>query len=209
MTSSQPIRVLVADDHPIVRAGLFALLNHQTGLESVAEAGTGQEAVDCFRTHQPDVTLMDLRMPEMDGVTAITTIREEFPEARIIVLTTYDGDEDIYRGLHAGARGYLLKGVPCRELVEAIHAVHAGKKWIPSVVGVKLMERMDTPSLTEREREVLGLMAKGQSNQDISRSLQVTEGTVKFHINRILSKLGVSDRTQAVISAFRRGMASP
>ncbi len=184
------------------------MLKYEPDMEAVAEASNGKEAVEMFRLHQPDVTLMDLRMPQMEGVEAITTIRAEFPTARIILLTTYDGDEDIYRGLRAGAKGYLLKDASCEQLLEAIRVVHAGRSRIPPSVGAKLAERMGNPELSDREREVVRLMATGKSNQEIGTALGITEGTVKFHVNNILSKLKVNDRTQAVIVALKRGIAS-
>ena len=203
-----PVRVLIADDHPVVRSGLAMILQQAAGIEVVAEAGTGREAIALFHQHQPDVVLMDLKMPEMGGVDAIATIRQECPNARIIVLTTYDGDEDIYRGLSAGARGYLLKNVTRQELVEAIQRVHIGQKYIPAEVGARLAERMSRPQLTERERQVLWQMTEGKSNQEIATALTVSEGTVKFHVNGILRKLNVSDRTQAVLVALKRGIAN-
>jgi DNA-binding NarL/FixJ family response regulator len=206
--SQNKIRVLIADDHPVVRTGLVLMLKYETDMEVVGDVGNGREAVALFRLHRPDVTLMDLRMPDMDGAEATTIIRAEFPAARIILLTTYDGDEDIYRGLRAGARAYLLKDAPCEELLETIRVVHAGQKHITVEVGAKLAERMGSPELTEREREVLRLMAVGKSNLEIGADLFITEGTVKFHVNHILSKLNVSDRTQAVIVALKRGIAS-
>lgn len=206
--SDTDIRVLIADDHPVVRSGLAMIIQYATGVEVVAEASTGTEAVELFRQHQPDVVLMDLKMPEMGGVDAIATIRQEFPQSRIIVLTTYDGDEDIYRGLSAGARGYLLKNVTRHELVEAIQRVHAGQKYIPAEVGARLSERMNSPQLTERERQVLLQMTEGKSNQEVADTLHISEGTIKFHVNSILRKLGVSDRTQAVLVALKRGIAN-
>ncbi|OKH43738.1 DNA-binding response regulator [Calothrix sp. HK-06] len=206
---SESIRVLIADNHSLVRAGLALILKNQLGNDPVAQASNGAEAVKLFKEHQPDVTLMDLRMPEMNGVEAITAIRQEFPNANIIVLTTYDGDEDIYRALHAGAKGYLLKDCSVEELMEAIHTVHSGKKYIPSLVAQKLMERMEGNPLSERECEVLKLVAKGMSNQKIGAVLGVREGTVKFHVNNILNKLQASDRTQAVVIALRRGIIEP
>ncbi len=208
MSQENTIRVLIADDHPVVRTGLALMLKYEPDMEAVGEAGNGSEAVALFRLHRPDVTLMDLRMPQMDGAEAITAIRAEFPAARIILLTTYDGDEDIYRGLRAGARAYLLKDAPCEELLETIRAVNAGHKRITLEVGAKLAERMDGPQLTEREREVLRLMAAGRSNQEIGAALFITEGTVKFHVNHILNKLNVSDRLQAAMTALKRGIAS-
>ena len=208
MTQDSNIRILIVDDHPVVRAGLALMIKYEPGLEAVAEAGNGREAVDLFRLHQPDVTLMDLRMPEMDGTEAITAIRAEFPSARIILLTTYDGDEDIYRGLRAGAQAYLLKDAPCEDLLETIRVVHAGHKRITVGVGEKLASRMEGPELTERERDVIKLMSKGRSNSEIAAALFVSEGTVKFHVNHILNKLDVNDRTQAVIKALKRGIAS-
>ncbi|HEY9623638.1 MAG TPA: response regulator transcription factor [Crinalium sp.] len=205
---SNIIRVLIADDHPIVSQGLAVLLECKPDITVVGQACNGREAIALFRQHQPDVTLMDLRMPEMSGVEAIVALCAEFPDPRIIVLTTYDGDEDIYRGLRAGAKGYLLKDTKPDELLTAIYAVHSGKQHIPSEVAAKLIERMSTPELSERELEVLHRMATGMTNQEISTALNITESTVKFHINRILSKLGVSDRTQAVIMALRRGLAN-
>ncbi|HZO90836.1 MAG TPA: response regulator transcription factor [Chthonomonadaceae bacterium] len=208
MRSENPIRVLVADDHPVVRRGLALMLKYEPDMEAIGEASSGREAVALFRLHRPEVTLMDLRMPDMDGVEAITSIRAEFPAARIILLTTYDGDEDIYQGLRAGAQAYLLKDAPCEELLETIRVVYAGHKRIPPAVGAKLAEHMSGSELTARELEVLRLMAKGQSNQEIGVALCITEGTVKYHVNHILSKLAVTDRTQAVIVALKRGLAS-
>lgn len=202
------IRVLVADDHPVVRTGLTLMIRYESGIIAVAEASTGIEAVELFRQHQPDITLMDLRMPQMNGVQAIAAIRQEFADARIIILTTYDGDEDIYRGLQAGARGYLLKDASCDELLDAIRKVHAGQKYIPTAVGEKLVERLGHPQLSDSEQEVLKRLAKGMSNQEIAEALSIAEGTVKFHVNNILSKLQVSNRTQAVIVALKRGLAS-
>lgn len=207
MSQENRIRVLIADDHPVVCMGLALMLKYEPDMEAVGEARNGIEAVALFRQHKPDVTLMDLRMAGMDGVTAITTIRSEFPKARIVVLTTYDGDEDIHQGLRAGAKAYLLKDAPCEEILDTIRVVHAGQKRITREVGEKLAERMSGPELTEREREVLRLMATGKSNQEIGTALFITEGTVKFHVNHILNKLNVNDRTQAVIVALKRGIA--
>lgn len=210
MTQTQPntIRVLVVDDHPVVRRGLVTMLEEGLDILVVAQAENGDEALAIFRQEQPDVTLMDLRMPEMDGVAAITAICTEFPAARIIVLTTYNGDEDIYQGLRAGAKGYLLKDADPKELLTAIRAVHQGQKYIPPHVGAKLLERIASPELSDRELEVLQLITMGKSTQAISKALQITDRTVNFHVNHILSKLSVEDRTQAVIVALRRGIVS-
>ena len=208
MSQSTTIRVLIVDDHAIVRKGLATIINRDPEMTAIAQAENGQQAIDAFREYQPDVTLMDLRMPKMGGVEAIMAICAEFKQARIAVLTTYDGDEDIYRGLQAGAQGYLLKDAKPGELLNAIRAIHNGQKYIPPEVGAKLLQRMSNPELSERELEVLRLMAKGMSNQEIGTALNIGESTVKSHVNRILSKLGVSDRTQAVITAVKRGIVS-
>jgi two-component system NarL family response regulator len=208
MSQLNTIRVLVVDDHPVVRQGLVGMLEEVPDILVVEQAENGREALTVFRQKQPDVTLMDLRMPQMDGVAAITAICTEFPAARIIVLTTYEGDEDIYQGLRAGAKGYLLKDAEPEELLAAIRAVHKGQKHIPPQVGAKLLERMTSPELSDRELEVLQLITTGKSTQAISKALHITERTVNFHINHILSKLGVEDRTQAVIVALRRGIVS-
>lgn len=203
---SDPIRILVADDHNVVRQGLVALIKTVSDMTVVAEAADGQQAVELFRKHQPDVTIMDLRLPVMSGVDAITHIRRDFPSARILVLTTFDGDENIFRALQAGAKGYLLKDMFGDELMEAIRAVHAGKTRIPAPIAQRLAERMGGPSLTNRELEVLKLIVAGKSNKDIGNELSISEATVKTHINNLLSKLGVSDRTQAATTALQRGI---
>jgi len=200
------IRVLVADDHPVVRDGLSAIVNYQPDMDVVGKSANGCEAVRMFTAYRPDVTLMDLRMPEMDGVHAIEAIRADFPTARIIVLTTYDGDEDIFKGLHAGAVGYLLKESPMEELLAAIRTVHRGGKCVPANVSIKLVERAGTAQLTEREVEVLALIASGTSNQGIASALFIAEGTVKSHVTSILRKLETDDRTGAVTEALRRGI---
>jgi len=202
----EPIRVLIVEDHNVVRQGLVALLNVVDGLTVVGEAADGLEAIDQFRKHQPDVTLMDLRLPRMGGVEAIQRIRVEAPQARIIVLTTYDGDEDIYRALKAGARAYLLKGMTSEDLVTTIRAVHAGKSHIPPAIAEKLAERMGTEDLTPRELDVLKEIVNGKSNKEIATELNVSEATVKTHINSLLGKLGVTDRTQAATAAIQRGI---
>jgi DNA-binding NarL/FixJ family response regulator len=205
-SATKPVRLLVVDDHHIVRQGLVALLATVPEMQVVAEASDGQQAVALYRQHHPDVTLMDLRMNAMNGVETTRAIRAEFPNARIIVLTTFDGDEDIYRALQAGARGYLLKGMDTEELLAAIRTVHSGKSRIPAPVAERLAERMNTPSLTDRETEVLRLIVGGNSNKEIAAALFISEATVKTHINSLLSKLGVSDRTQAATTALQRGI---
>jgi len=200
------IQIMVVDDHHIVRQGLVALIGTLPDMKVIAQASDGAEAVDLYREHRPDVTLMDLRLPKQNGVDAITRIREEFPSARIIVLTTFDGDEDIYRALQAGAKGYLLKGMNADELTDAIRTVHGGKSRIPAVVAERLAERMGGPSLTGRELDVLKRIVGGRSNKEIASDLFISEATVKTHINSILSKLGVSDRTQAATTALQRGI---
>lgn len=206
MTRTGAIRVLLADDHPVVREGLAALINRRPDMTVVAEAGTGREAAELFREQRPDIALIDLRMPEMDGVTAIRRIRADFPAARIIVLTTFDGDEDIYLALRAGARGYLLKDAPREDLLECIRCVYQGKTYLPSELAAKLAERLAGSELSAREHEVLQLMAAGKSNRQIAGVLFVAEGTVKVHVNNILHKLGVSARTEAVTVALKRGI---
>jgi two-component system NarL family response regulator len=203
---SQPIRILIVEDHAIVRQGLVALLQTVPEFSVVAEAADGTEAVALFRERRPDVTLMDLRLQKMNGVDAIVKIRSEFPEARIVVLTTFDGDEDIYRALAAGARGYLLKGMTGDELMDAIRVVHAGQSRIPAPVAERLAERMSGPALTGRETDVLRLIVGGNSNKEIAAVLAISEATVKTHINSLLSKLGVTDRTQAATTALQRGI---
>lgn len=205
--SPPPIRILIAEDHAVVRQGFAAIIDIESDMEVVAEAKDGQQAVNYYRMHQPDVVLMDLQMPKLDGTAAITQIRAEFPAARIIILTTYDGDEDIYRGLQAGARGYLLKDATAEELLDAIRVVHQGRKYVPSELALKLTDRVQSSTLTDREMEVLRLLVKGRNNQAIAAALSISEGTAKFHVNNILRKLAVEDRTQAVVAAIKRGLA--
>ncbi|WP_019503592.1 response regulator transcription factor [Pleurocapsa sp. PCC 7319] len=208
MTSTSPIRVLLADDHPVLVDGLALILDTEPDMTVVGRASSGTEAVTLFAQHQPDVALLDLRMPgELSGADAIAQIRTQFPEACIIMFTIYDGDEDIYQGLKAGAKAYLLKSTPCDEIIATIRRVYAGKKHIPPQVAVKIAERMNQTPLTKREREVLCLMTEGKNNQEISTALNVTEGTVKFHINKIFDKLAVRNRTEAVLVALKRGIA--
>jgi two-component system, NarL family, response regulator len=208
MLDNAEIRVLIVDNHGVVRHGLAAIINLEADMQVVGEGGDGVEAVASFQKYLPDVTLMDLRMPRMSGVEAIAAIRAEFTGARIIVLTTYDGDEDIYRGLNAGAKGYLLKDAEPDELLDAIRAVHQDQSYVSPTVGAKLAERMQMPELSDREVEVLRLLATGKSNQEIGKLLSITERTVKFHVNNILSKLEVRDRTQATLVALKRGIAA-
>ena len=198
--------MLVVEDHHVVRQGLVALLNVVEGLEVVGEAADGVEAIGQFRKHLPDITLIDLRLPRMGGVDVIERLRMETPHARFIVLTTYDGDEDIYRALQAGAKAYLLKGMTTDELIAAIHTVHAGKSLIPPAIAQRLAERMGTEELTPREFDVLEQIVYGKSNKEIATELEISEATVKTHINSLLGKLGVSDRTQAATAAIQRGI---
>jgi DNA-binding NarL/FixJ family response regulator len=200
------IRVLVADDHPVVRAGLSAVITEQSDLELVAEAENGARAVALFREHRPDVALMDLRMPVMDGVEAIRTITTEFPDARILALTTYEGDADIRRALEAGASGYLLKDMLLTEVLTAVRAVHRGERVIPIAVAARLAEFPERSDLTEREAEVLQLVARGLSNKEVARAIGRTEETVKIHLKNVFAKLAVADRTEAVTVAMTRGL---
>jgi len=206
LDETKKIRIAVVDDQAVVRQGFVSLINTVADMEVIAEATNGQQAVELYREHRPDVMLIDLRMPVLSGVDAISAIRKEFPGARMIVLTTYDGDEDIYRSLQAGAQGYLLKDVFFEDLEEAIRKVHAGSKRIPSAVAERLAERMSGSDLTGRELEVLQQIVAGKSNKEIGTQLNISEATVKSHINNILSKLGVSDRTQAATTALQRGI---
>ena len=201
-----PLRILIADDHPLFRKGMRAVLTDVPDFEVAGEAATGAEAVSMVERLGPDVVLMDLRMPVMGGADAIAALRREFPGARVIVLTTFDGDEDIYRSLQAGAQGYLLKDMFFEELEDAIRTVHAGGRRIPGVVAERLAGRMGTSDLTGRELEVLEQIVLGHSNKEIAAALDISEATVKSHVNNILSKLGVADRTQAATTAIRRGL---
>ena len=200
------IRVLVADDHPVVRTGLAAVIAQEADLELVAEAENGARAVALFREHQPDVVLMDLRMPVIDGVQAIRTIRSEFPAARILALTTYEGDGDIRRALEVGARGYLLKDMLLTEVITAVRAVHRGERVIPTAVAVRLAEHPPGSDLTDRELEVLRLVARGLANKDVASAIGRTDETVKVHLKNIFTKLRVTDRTEAVTVALARGL---
>jgi DNA-binding NarL/FixJ family response regulator len=206
MSEPTRIRVLSVDDHPLLREGIAAIINNQPDMVLVAQACNAQEAVQQFRKHQPDVTLMDLRLPDKSGIDAMITVRAEFPEARVIILTTFEGDVEIQRALEAGARGYMLKSMPPKELVEVIRQVHAGKKRIPPQLAAQLAEHMSDEDLTPREIEVLSQIAGGNRNRDIAEKLFITEETVKVHIKHIMEKLGASDRTQAVAIGVRRGI---
>ena len=205
MSSAPPIRILTVDDHPLIRAGLAAFLKTESDVEVIGEAGNGEEAIERYRELRPDILMMDLSMPVMDGLSATRAIVDEFPDARIIVLTTYGGDEDIHRALEAGARGYLVKDMLVDEVMDVVHAVHQGRRGIPHAVAAKLAEHTPRIPLTPRETEVLSLVAKGLSNGEVAGRIGRTEGTVKVHLKNILQKLGVDDRTEAVTTALRRG----
>ncbi len=206
MNSEEAIRVLCVDNHPLVRKGIASILANETDMRLVAEAGNGREAVEMFRQYHPDVTLMDLRMPEMDGIEATQVIRREFPEARIIALTSYDGDQDIYRALEAGVRGYMLKEMVHTDVLRAIRTVHSGKRLMPQEVAERLSEYFPQVALTPREVEVLSLVANGLGNKDIADRLGTAAGTIKMHVQNILEKLGAADRTHAVTIAVQRGI---
>jgi DNA-binding NarL/FixJ family response regulator len=206
MSRTAKIRVMVVDDHPVVRFGISAIIGTQADMAVVAQAAGGREAVELYRRHRPDVTLMDLRLPEMSGVEAIRAIRQDYPESGFIVLTTYDGDEDIHRALTAGAQAYLLKGMSHHELLDAIHKVHSGLPYFPSPVMQTLARRPPNSDLSNRELQILELIVKGHSNKEIAYALGITEGTVKWHVNIIFGRLNVSDRTQAAVAALHRGI---
>lgn len=204
--AANPIRVMIVDDHAVVCVGLAAILNTQPDMSVVAQANSGREAVELARKHSPDVILMDLRMPEMSGVEAIAAIREERPASAVIVLTTYQGDEDIRKALAAGAQAYLLKGMSHLKLLEAIRSVSAGGQYIPRSLLDSIPGKLNRPALSPRELDILRLVVKGLNNNEIAKALNITRGTVKWHVNIILRRLDVNDRTQAVVVAAQRGI---
>jgi DNA-binding NarL/FixJ family response regulator len=206
MQSAEKIRILCADDHPLVRKGIAWILAGEPDMLLVAEAGTGREALDLFRMHLPDVTLIDLRMPDMDGIAVTEAILRDYPQARIIALTSYAGDQEIFRTLKAGAQGYLLKEMVHTEVVRAIRTVHAGRRLVPAEVSERLSEYPVQHALTPREVEVLSLVAQGMANKEIADRLGTSDGTIRIHLQHILSKLGASDRTHAVTIALQRGI---
>jgi DNA-binding NarL/FixJ family response regulator len=200
------IRILVVDDHPIVRVGIAAIINARPDMTAVAQCSTGEDAIALYEQHQPHIVLMDLRLPKMSGVDAIRTIRMRHPKACFVVLTTYEGDEDIYQAIEAGARAYLIKGMPYETLIDALRRVHAGGRFLPPTVSRALASRTPDSDLSSREREVLSLLARGETNKEIANHLGITEATVKCHVSVILMRLQVSDRTQAVVAALQRGL---
>jgi DNA-binding NarL/FixJ family response regulator len=206
MNAAQKMGILIVDDHPIMRLGVAAIINAQTDMKVCAQAGSGEEAVRTFRKYRPDIILMDLRLPRMSGLDALRSIRQEDPHAKCVVLTTYEGDEDIHQALAAGALGYIIKGMSHETLVDALRRAHAGTRFLPPPVARSLADRTPNSDLSPREREVLSLMVHGQSNKEIAATLGITEATVKCHVSVILMRLEAHDRTQAVIAALQRGL---
>jgi DNA-binding NarL/FixJ family response regulator len=206
VSSQEKIKVMVVDDHPLMRVGVAAIINARPNMTVVAQTGTGEEAVSLFQQHKPDITLMDLRLPKMSGVDAILAIRARYPESKFVVLTTYEGDEDIHRAFDAGARGYVIKGMPYQTLIDALLRVHSGGRFLPPPVARALESRMPDSELSPREQEVLQLLVNGKSNKEIANDLGITNATVKCHVSTILMRLNVSDRTQAVVAALQRGL---
>jgi DNA-binding NarL/FixJ family response regulator len=207
MSDEQKIKILICDDHPIMRFGIAAIIQSQANMTVAGQAGTAEEAIRLFWEHRPDITLMDLRLPDKSGVDVIRSVRRSAPQARFIVLTTYEGDEDIHQALEAGAMGYLIKGMPHEVLMEALRKVHAGRNFLPPPVARALASRMPDGELSTREREVLSLLVRGKSNREIADQLSIKEATVKSHVSVILMRLNVTDRTQAVVAALQRGLA--
>jgi len=206
MNPEQRTRILVVDDHPLLRLGVAAIIDAQSDMRVIAQAGSGEEAVRLFRKHRPDITMMDLRLPGMSGLEALRAISQEDPHAKCLVLTTYEGDEDIHQALAAGALGYIIKGMSHETLVDALRRVRSGSLFLPPPVMRSLADRTPNLDLSPREREVLSLMVRGESNKEIANELGITEATVKCHVSVILQRLGVNDRTQAVIAALQRGL---
>jgi two-component system, NarL family, response regulator len=206
MTNAEKIKVMVVDDHPLMRVGVASIINARPDMAVVAQTGTGEEALALFPQHKPDVTLMDLRLPNMSGVDSIRAIRGGWPSARFVVLTTYEGDEDIHRALEAGAKGYVIKGMPYQTLIDALLRVHSGGRFLPPPVARALATRMPDSDLSTREQEVLRHLVGGMTNKEIANLLGITEATVKCHVSTILMRLNVSDRTQAVVTALQRGL---
>lgn len=204
--AKRDLSILIADDHPIVREGMLAVLNRQPNMRVVALACNGREAVDCFFEHQPDVALIDLRMPVMDGMEAVARIHEKSPDARLVMISSWECEEDIYRALRAGAQGYLVKGSPIEELIQCLRTIGDGGAWIPPGIGAKLTRRLKESHLTVREGEVLNVLAIGRTNKEIGNTLHISEATVKVHVTHLLEKLKVSSRTEAISAAIRRGL---